>query len=367
MMKIDSIQTTENSRSAEGSEAVVLIPAYQPDGTLVKLLRSCLEAGISEIVVVNDGSSPDRAEYFREAETMGVRVCCHEANRGKGAAIKTGLRYVQEHLPSAAGVVTADADGQHAVSDILALTKELRVSDSGITLGVRSFDTDDVPWNSRAGNRITAGIFRLITGVKCPDTQTGLRGIPASLIPVALSVEGERYDYEMNLLIEVAKRGLPIHMVPIQTIYLDNNSSSHFRVVRDSYLIYKRPLTFLMVSLFSSGTDLLAFYLFLRFLFSGQNRYILIATVIARILSGVVNFVLNKKVTFRSRGSWGAESTRYLILFVAAMLLSGGLVSLLSVIPLPTVVIKIIVDTGLFVMNYYVEKLWVFRDHDPSN
>ena len=132
-------------------------------------------------------------------------------------------------------------------------------------------------------------------------------------------------------------------------------------MVRDSVLIYKKPVTFLLVSLLSSGTDLLAFWLLLRCLFGGQDHYIMLATILARVLSGVVNFVLNKKVTFRSGGSWGVESVRYLILFVACMLLSGGLVSLLSRLPVPTVLLKIVVDVALFVVNYYVEKLWVFR------
>ena len=348
-------------REGTGAAVIILIPAYEPDEKLTDLVRRGTEAGLGTFVVVDDGSGPACAPVFQQVEALGAHVCHHEKNRGKGAAIKTGMTYIRETFPQAAGAVTADADGQHAVEDIQALAAEVRRKGESLILGVRSFDTDTVPWHSRAGNRITAAIFRLLTGIQCPDTQTGLRGIPAALFPLALATEGERYDYEMNFLIGAARQKVPLTMVPIRTIYLDDNKSSHFRVVRDSVLIYKKPVTFLLVSLLSSGTDLAAFWLLLRCLFGGQDHYIMLATILARVLSGVVNFVLNKKVTFRSGGSWGVESVRYLILFVACMLLSGGLVSLLSRLPVPTVLLKIVVDVALFVVNYYVEKLWVFR------
>ena len=267
-------------REGTGAAVIILIPAYEPDEKLTDLVRRGTEAGLGTFVVVNDGSGPACAPVFQQVEALGAHVCHHEKNRGKGAAIKTGMTYIRETFPQAAGAVTADADGQHAVEDIQALAAEVRRKGESLILGVRSFDTDTVPWHSRAGNRITAAIFRLLTGIQCPDTQTGLRGIPAALFPLALATEGERYDYEMNFLIDAARQKVPLTMVPIRTIYLDDNKSSHFRVVRDSVLIYKKPVTFLLVSLLSSGTDLLAFWLLLRCLFGGQDHYIMLATIL---------------------------------------------------------------------------------------
>ena len=166
-------------REGTGAAVIILIPAYEPDEKLTDLVRRGTEAGLGTFVVVDDGSGPDKAPVFQQVEALGAHVCHHEKNRGKGAAIKTGMTYIRETFPQAAGAVTADADGQHAVEDIQALAAEVRQRGESLILGVRSFDTDTVPWHSRAGNRITAAIFRLLTGIQCPDTQTGLRGIPA--------------------------------------------------------------------------------------------------------------------------------------------------------------------------------------------
>jgi len=339
----------------------VLIPAYQPDEKLLATAESCLRAGVRRLLVVDDGSDARCAPVFSALEKLGVTVTHHEKNRGKGAALKTGIRAVRETWPDATGVVTADADGQHATEDICALMDELAQQPDGILLGTRDFSGDDVPFNSRHGNRITSAIFRLITGIRCPDTQTGLRAIPAALFDFALGVEGERYEYEMNFLLDAAERRYPLRFHPIRTIYLDGNQTSHFRVVHDSYLVYRRPITFLGVALASLLIDLVAFKLFDAFVFPGLSAHIMAATAAARILSGAANFFLNKHVTFRSKGRTGSESLRYLVLFLAVMFLSGRGVTLLSRL-LPTMLAKILVDGVLFVVNYFVERKWVFRE-----
>ena len=121
-----------------------------------------------------------------------------------------------------------------------------------LVLGVRDFDREDVPPRSSMGNRITSAFFKLCTGVACSDTQTGLRGIPSSLIPLALSTKGDRYDYEMNFLMAAVKK-VPLVMIPIETVYMNGNEQSHFHPVRDSFLIYKEPLKKVGLGLAAAG------------------------------------------------------------------------------------------------------------------
>jgi len=351
----------EENRAGLPEPPVVLIPAYEPDEKILRLAEEGLAAGIQRFLVVDDGSSPGCGVWFQKLEALGVPVCRHDKNRGKGEAIKTGLRYILNTWPQCPGVVTADADGQHAVADILRLLQALSECPEGLLLGTRDFSNRDTPFNSRMGNRITSFVFRLLTGKKCPDTQTGLRGIPAALFPMALEAEGSRYEYEMNFLLEAAWQGREIRAIPISTIYLDGNSSSHFRVVRDSFLIYRRPLTFLLVSLLSTAVDFGVFYLVLWLFFAGDPAHAMAATVPARLLSGIINFIGNKVFTFRSHGKALPELLRYLVLFFVMMFLSGNLVALLSVSPVPVLLIKALVDVVLFVCNYLVEHKWVFK------
>lgn len=342
-------------------DIAILIPAYEPDEQLLNTVGELLTMGTGPIIVVDDGSSSSCAECFKILESIGVSVCHHSQNRGKGAAIKTGIRYISEQFPHCMGIVTADADGQHSPEDICRVAERTVQANSSLVLGVRDFRQENVPRNSFLGNRITSFVFRIITHVNCPDTQTGLRGIPAALFPLALAAEGDRYEYEMNFLFDAAGQKFEFDMIPIQTIYIDNNRASHFRVVQDSFLIYRRPVMFLFGSIVSSLVDLGAFYLFLRFLFQNDRAYSFYVSVLARILSGCVNFIFNKKLTFRSKGNSVRESIRYLCLFLAIMLISSEGVSLLSWIPLPILLIKAVVDSILFIVNYIVERRWVFR------
>lgn len=342
-------------------EMICLIPAYEPDDKLTQTVREGLAAGISRFLIVNDGSSEASRRIFDELRSLGAVVIEHGKNRGKGAALKTGISYVAENWPEVKGIVTADADGQHRVSDILNIFDEMEKNPSELTLGVRDFSGDHVPGRSRLGNAITSFIFRLMTGIRLRDTQTGLRGIPRMYFETSLRSEGDRYEYELNILLDLAAANVHFNQVPIETIYINENKSSHFRVIRDSFLIYRRPLTFALMSLSCSVLDIGAFALFSTVVFSGSDDMIVPSTVIARVISGLTNFLLNKNLTFRSRGNSLAQTARYLALFVAVMLLSGVIVRSLSFIPLPHWIIKMPVDLCLFFVNYFGQKLWVFR------
>ena len=191
---------------------VVLIPAYKPEERLIKLSEKLLSEDFLEIVVVDDGSGEDFAPIFLKLKEMGVTVLAHAINLGKGSALKTGFNFVATERPDAAGVVTADADGQHLVKDIKRVGEALLAQESTIVLGSRKF-AGKVPLKSRFGNTITKAVFNLVSGEKIRDTQTGLRGFPASSLKDMLALKGSRYEYEMNVLLEASKFGLKLSEV----------------------------------------------------------------------------------------------------------------------------------------------------------
>jgi len=341
-------------------KTTILIPAYQPGIHMVSLVHILSRMGFGHILIVNDGSDDSRKPYFEEAAKWGAHILNHDKNRGKGAALKTGIRAARELYPSDDGIVTADADGQHLPSDILKIADAIRFHPDSLILGVRDFSGRDVPWKSRMGNRITAGFFRMSTGIRLSDTQTGLRGIPQSLYDLALSTEGERYEYEMHFLEDSVKIA-PLVQIPIETVYEDGNASSHFRPVRDSARVYSRPLKFVTSSLFSSILDLALFYILMLLLPFEAAASITIATVIARVLSSIMNFALNRKWCFRSSESIKKAGFRYTVLVFIQMGLSAGFVTLISSFFANTLIAKIIVDVSLSVVSYYAQKYWVFR------
>lgn len=344
--------------------SIILIPALNPGERLVSIVRELKEAGMENIFLVDDGSGADHVGIFSQAEAMGCTVITHPTNLGKGAALKTGIKAAVERFGEEINVITADSDGQHKVSDIVKVAQAVSENPDRLVLGTRDFTGPGVPARSRFGNGCTSRIFKFTTGVKCRDTQTGLRGIPASLIGLALETEGSRYEYEMNYLTAVAGVS-EFYYVPIETIYEDGNSVSHFRPIRDSIRVYGRFFRFMASSLSGLVVDYIFFFILIRLLptmgITDQSQYIVASTVIARIFSGIVNFTLNKNFAFKSNGNTAAESIRYLILFLCQMGTSAGCTAALSFI-LPVAASKVIVDTSLFFVSFTIQKKWVFRE-----
>ena len=221
-------------------DIAILIPVFQPDRRLTGLVSQLVELGFGAIIIVDDGSGPAYRSIFKEAAAHpSVHLLRYEENMGKGRALKTGLAYFLDRFPGYRGVVTADGDGQHGPADILRAAQQIR-SGQGLLLGSRKLEGRS-PLRSRVGNFVTRYAFATLTGRRLADTQCGLRGIPARLIPSLLFLEGERYDFEMNVLVQAAK-SCGIVEFPIETIYFDGNHGSHFRPVQDSMKIYSTLL-----------------------------------------------------------------------------------------------------------------------------
>lgn len=344
----------------------ILIPAYNPDDKLLSLLDD-LSSRFSRIVVVDDGSTVGR-EVFDGVRSRGVPVVAHEKNRGKGAALKTGFRWIMDNLPGAATVVTADADGQHRPDDIAKVAEASLDHPKALVLGVRAF-TGKVPFRSRFGNWWTRQVFFLMTRLRISDTQTGLRGIPAALLPRMLELEGDRYEYEMRMLADARRHEEPPVQVPIATVYIAENASSHFSPVRDTIRIYGALVKFCISSVASFLLDNAIFtavlFLLMRSTEWRRATAVLVALVSARAASATVNYVCNRKLVFRSSVSKRKSFFKYWLLVLAIMAagygLTAGLARILDARGMAITVVKIVVETALFFLSYGVQKRWIFK------
>ena len=329
-------------------ELFVLIPAYKPDDRLCSLVASLKEK--YRVVVVDDGGGSQYGEIFATAKDLGAVVLTHEVNRGKGAAIKTGLAYAKDQ--GADGVITADADGQHTPGDIDRIAEAMAQNPDSFVVGGRDFS--QMPPRSKFGNTVTRAVFRLATGVKISDTQSGLRGLPACLFDRMLAVDGDRYEYEMNVLLSLRAWHASYLEIPIETVYIDNNSSSHFHAVRDGLKVFSRVLKYAASSVACTVIDY-ALYCLLLLWIPAPYAY-----GAARVVSASINYQLCRRVVFHAQA--GVKSAvGYFALAACSMLIGSVSVSLLSGIGLNSVLAKLIMDCLLFVMNYLVQKHVIFR------
>lgn len=346
-------------------KVTVVLPSYNPGKKLPEVVNGLVEVGFDDIVVVDDGSNVESAKWFDEAEKSSFcTVIHHEQNKGKGRALKTGFEYVLKHR-NVKGVVTADDDGQHASEDIMRCAQKME-QDGVAVFGVRDFKGKDIPFKSRWGNRITSAVFRFFCGIKLSDTQTGLRALPIEYLPDMLKVNGERFEYETNALLHMKDDEQRFEEMQIATIYSDNNKTSHFNPFTDSLKIYAVIIKFMASSFGCSLVDLLLFTLFNLFLPFAEAERVLVSTVLARIVSSLLNFLINRSRVFKNDKPFGKSMLRYYILCVIQMMVSYAIVFGLSVLlgesrSLWQSFIKIIVDTILFFISFSVQREWVFK------
>ena len=339
---------------------IVLVPAYEPDHRLVVLIR-LLRASAPHltVVVVDDGSGPAFGDLFDEVAAHGCTVLRHPENLGKGAALRTGFAHAVRHHPGA-DVVCADCDGQHTLVDVLRVAEQVAATRATV-LGVRGF-TGVVPLRSRVGNAVTGRLFALATGHRLRDTQTGLRGYPADRLPWLLRVPGERFEYELAVLLRTVRERRPVVEVPISTVYLEENTSSHVRPVLDSVRVSVPLLLFAASSLLAFAVDTAA--LLVVHALTGS---LLVSVVAARGISSVTNFVTNRRVVFpRSDLPWRAAAVRYFALALALLGANYLLMAALTGTGLPLLAAKVVTEVVLFVSSYAVQHRLVFAAWRPT-
>ena len=300
----------------------ILIPAYKPDDKLVALTDQLLTHDDLKLVVVDDGSGEAFRPVF-EALDKRVTLISYPDNKGKGGALKTGIRYIMDHMPECERLVTADADGQHRYADIRRVLDKSEEMPGALVLGSRAFD-GDVPLRSRFGNAMTRQVFAIASGVKVRDTQTGLRGFDRDGMRLFVDVPGDRYEYEINMLLTAARAEMPIYEVTIETVYLNDNESSHFNPLKDSLRIYACILKFACSSLICFGIDYVLFQLLRTFI-----PLTWVSNLLARIVSASVNFTLNKKLVFKGNEKTLPAVLKYAALAVFIYLIDTAILALL--------------------------------------
>jgi glycosyltransferase involved in cell wall biosynthesis len=335
---------------------ILLVPAYRPSPALPELILSVIsypESPISSVIVIDDGSGADYEDIFRAVCPIPtVVVARHATNLGKGAALKTGFNIALVNWPDAAGVVTADADGQHAPADIIAVARDLSANPDSLVLGVRGFN-GNVPLRSRFGNSLTKSVFSFATGTAVADTQTGLRGWPRAHCLDALHVPLNGYDFELECL--VGLRG-KIREVPVETIYIDGNRSSHFDPIRDSMRIYFVFLRYCGSAIIAALVDSMVFYVAYR---SGAD--IAAAQIVGRAAAVSVAFFVVRNVVFRSDAKLVVSLVKYLALVAVMGLISYNMLQVLHVYAgIPILLAKISAEAMLFLGNFLIQREFIF-------
>lgn len=333
---------------------IALIPAYMPTVSLLDLVRKLNCSGFS-VVLVNDGSGTEFDELFLSCSRFAV-VLSHKVNLGKGCALKTGLSYIIQNYTENWIVVTIDADGQHRVEDAVALCHISEQNSDSLVLGSRNL-RENVPLRSQFGNTVTRFVYRITTGLYVHDTQTGLRAFHTSLIPALLAIPGKRYEYEMNVLLHFAKENIPIKEHEIETIYIDNNSQSHFDTLKDSIRIYKEILKFSISSFIGFLIDYVTYSLLLLL-----TKNLRISNIVARIISASANFSLNRKFVFKSKENILKSATKYFLL--AAFILLGNTLVLelfVDAFGMHQLLAKIVTELLFFVANWFFQRIIIFK------
>ena len=427
---------------------IAVIPAYEPDERLVSLVQEAKENGFY-VVVVDDGSGDQYREIFEKAASQ-AKVLSYPENKGKGYAMKTGFSYIREnpedfqkapaeqentqlqhlhhlHQATAEGrmeasftarfenktteigmehteaeptvssedliIVVLDCDGQHTVSDALRLCEKASVEPETLWLGSRKQSASS-PLRSRIGNGITRNVFRLLSGVKVYDTQTGMRAFSEQLLPRILEVPGDRYEYEMNMLMQFAREKIPMKEMEIETIYIDNNSGSHFSTIKDSWRIYKDLIRqwvktsknhnrssfkdcnghtaissfkssfksfikFSGISCFSFFLDYALFSVFTGIIGPAGLIY---SNIAARLISGTVNYQMNRRLVFSDKRNISQSAFQYFLLASGILAANSLLLWILTgIIGINVFAAKIIVEVLLFIVSFLVQKLFIFN------
>ena len=351
---------------------IIIIPAYKPSNELMILLNE-LKKQYKNIVVVNDGSGSEYNIIFDRIESdKDIDLVTHIINKGKGKSIKDAIEYAFKKYKEKIvaneiiGFLTCDADGQHTINDINKCASCLKTANDNIlVLGTRTFDKT-TPLRSKFGNEVTCKVLNALHRINLKDTQTGLRCFTTSFAKDIINLHGDRYEYEINMLIFAKQNNYNFKQIDIATIYIDNNSESHFNPIVDSIKIYaivlREFITYSVVAILSFLCDNIFFFILFNIFIENRMR-IIYSTIIARIFSSMVNFYLNDRIVFKNKCQLERKLLKYYLLVFINMLLSATLVNwIYTIMNKHVFLIKIIIDTLIFVINYCINKYIVFKN-----
>lgn len=362
----------QNDNHKSLHDVIIVIPSLNPDGKLITLIKN-IRKDISQfipIIVIDDGSDKESKSFFNTIKnSYQCQILTHSINKGKGAALKSAFQTIITDYSTHLGVITVDGDGQHTTEDVKRCIEEFIKNPHSVLLGSRNFENKSIPLRSRIGNVFTRNIIKNMNNLNLTDTQTGLRVLPLFTLEGLLEVQGNRYEYEMNMLLYFKEHHISMREIPIQTLYIEGNESSHFNPLKDSLKIYSVFIKYSLSALASFGVDILLFALlvfFLKALF--PMSYIILSTVLARVASASFNYLSNKYLVFKTKKKSNFV-LKYSILFGLEMFTSALVVQLVvSFTSFDTEwLVKILTDLVIFFIGFYVQKNWVFKKQETSS
>lgn len=336
----------------------VIIPTLNPNTKILDEFLDKLTKEFDNVLVYDDGCREEYKDYFKKIEKKGITVLHHYINLGKGRAMKDAFNYLLNEYPNLKGVVTADSDGQHSVKDIKRCAKEVLKHQDSLILGCRNFDAKNVPRRNKFGNKTTRNVLKLFVGIKVTDTQTGLRGLPKEVMMKFMTTQGDRFEYETNQLIDTISKNVPIKEIEIETIYVNGNTESHFNPIKDSIAIYKLFIKYIFASISSFVVDIALFGLIAKVIPGAWS--ILVATILARVVSSIYNYLVNANMVFKNKNK--TSFIKYVILCIIQMFVSGISTTYLAKAFKKTsvILIKLVVDLVIFVANFIIQREFIF-------
>ena len=333
---------------------VILIPSNEPDKNLIKLVKNIKKYNL-DAVIVNDGSSKEYDNIFNEVNKY-YKVISYDINHGKGYALKYGIKYIKDKYHDNYIIITMDSDGQHRIKDAIKLGEYAKNHLDTLVLGKRIRDSH-IPLRSKIGNDITSIVYESVSHVSVYDTQTGLRAFSYKLTDFMLSINGDRYEYEMNVLLYAAEENIPIHEEKIKTIYINNNSGSHFNSLKDSFKIYKEIIKFTSSSLLSFLIDYILFIIF-----NIISKNITLSNIFARMISGTCNYSFNN-IVFNKKPN-KKTFIQYVLLATTILILNTFILNILISININKYIAKILTEIILFIISFLVQKMVIFKGSD---
>lgn len=317
-------------------DAVILIPCYDPNEKIMKSFLNELTKEFKNIVFVDDGCNKKHDKFMKEL-AKNYPVVKHNVNLGKGRGLKNGYNYILNNYPKAKVIIAADCDGQHSVKDIKKCFEVALDNMNSIVLGCRDFDKENVPFKSQYGNKLTRNILYFFVGQKISDTQTGLRAMSLDVARKLIEVPGERYEYETNVLIASKELQIPIKEVIIDTIYIEDNATSHFNPVKDSMRIYKTFMSYIIVTLFAWMLETILFagcYDLVDALYSAP-----LFLFACKLLSSLIILLINKHINL-----W-YTILNFIVVIVLAVFFSKHVI-----------LIKVLIDLLMFIGSLFLIK-----------
>ena len=358
-------------------KTTIVIPSYNPDVKLSMLVDELIMSGFSDIIIVDDGSDfgirnvETTFEYVKEKAEC--TILHHPSNLGKGMALKTGFKFCMHNRNKDTIVVTMDDDGEYSIPDVnacLEIYEENHMEDKPVLIASRDFKAGTYSTKRYIINKVAGIAMTYLCGVDIKDVQTGLRIIPVKYMKNLLKIEGERFEYEINMLVELKYNNISTveHIISKEketTIrYADYNP------IWDICRLIAVMLKYAVSSMAATALDVALFYLIIlsmddTLLNVDKSAGMLLATVVARVISSTFNCVVNKRTVFKSDEPMKRVIIKFYIFsllraLVSYVMILGASYVLGSYADTATVIVKLIVDLILFFAGYGIQKKFIF-------